>query len=241
MIRPILFLIFVLSSISILAQLNIQQKQLIGKDSTHLKAVEGHYLTPAAGRAYYKMKLAAYKDSINIKLVSAYRSFDHQKQIWNRKFDYYLEQGFTYDEIFKKITDYSTMPGTSRHHWGTEIDIIAINGDMPMRNVLNEKHFKKGGAFAKLYNWLKENAHKYGFYEAYTNNPQRSGFHYEPWHYSFRPQAVKNLKIYTNSDLYQHVLQLPIRGLNEISEALKNDYLTDQILSIHPDLQLKNK
>lgn len=223
------------------AQLSTKHKQLIGKDSTHIKAFEGQYLTPEAGKAYYNMKLAAFKDSINIKIVSAFRSYQRQNQIWNRKYKYYREQGLSNNEIIDKITDYSTIPGTSRHHWGTEIDIIAVNADMPMRNVLNEKHFKKGGAFHKMYEWLQENANKFGFYEAYTDDSSRKGFEYEPWHYSYKPQSKDNLKIYLDNNLYNHCLDLSIKGLEKIDEQLKTQYLEEQILDINPLLKVKNE
>ena len=223
------------------AQLSTKHKQLIGKDSTHLKSFEGHYLTSEAGKAYYEMKLAAFKDSIDIKIVSAFRSYKRQKQIWDRKHKYYREQGLSNNEIFDKITDYSTIPGTSRHHWGTEIDIIAINGDMPMRNVLNEKHYKKGGAFHKMYQWLQENAEKFGFCEVYTNESTRKGFEYEPWHYSYEPQSKENLKIYLENNLYDHCLNLSVTGLDEIDDQLKDLYLQEQILDINPSLKGKNE
>jgi len=239
--KKIFVLTFLIISLLSQAQLSKKQKQLIGKDSTHLMPFEGHYLTSEAGKAYYKMKLAAFKDSINIKIVSSYRSFEHQKQIWNRKYKYYKEQGFSDNEIFNKITDYSTIPGTSRHHWGTEIDIIEVNGDMPMRNVLNEKHFKEGGAFHKMYLWLQENAHRFGFYEAYTNTPSRKGFKFEPWHYSYKPQAKDNLEIYINKNLYTHSLDLDVKGLKKVDKKLKKQYLQEQILDINPVLKVKNK
>mgnify|MGYP006440105827 FL=1 len=236
--KSVVLLILMIGLIS-QAQLSTKHKQLIGKDSTHLKSFEGHHLTSEAGKAYYKMKLAAFKDSINIKLVSAFRSYERQKQIWNRKYKYYKEQGLSNNEIFDKITDYSTIPGTSRHHWGTEIDIIAINGDMPMRNVLNEKHFNKGGAFHKMYQWLQENAEKFGFCEVYTDESTRKGFEYEPWHYSYEPQSKDNLKIYINHNLYDHCLNLSVNGLEKIDKQLKTRYLEEQILDINPSLKVK--
>ena len=238
--KSVVLLILMIGLIS-QAQLSTKHKQLIGKDSTHLKSFEGHHLTSEAGKAYYKMKLAAFKDSINIKLVSAFRSYQRQKQIWNRKYKYYKEQGLSNNEIFDKITDYSTFPGTSRHHWGTEIDIIAINENMPMRNVLNEKHFKKGGAFHKMYQWLQENANKFGFYEVYTNESTRKGFSYEPWHYSYQPESKENLKIYLENNLYDHCLNLSVKGLEKIDQRLKTRYLEEQILDINPLLKVKNK
>lgn len=234
-------IIFLMFNLIANAQLSKEHKQLIGKDSTHLSFFNGHFLTPETGNAFLKMKEAAAKDSIDIKIVSAYRSYAHQKSIWNKKYALYHEQGLSDDEIFRKITDYSTIPGTSRHHWGTDIDIISENDQMPNQNVLQEKHFQKGGAFHKMYVWLKENANDFGFYETYTNVASRKGFKYEPWHYSYRPRSREFLSTYLEEELYEHCVDLPVKGLKETDKSLKYNYLEQQILDINPHLQVKNE
>ena len=235
------FYILIFVGMSIQAQLSTKHKQLIGKDSTHLQSVKGHFLTTDAANAYVKMKSAALKDSINIMLVSAYRSYNHQKNIWNRKYNRYQQKGYTTNEIFDKITDYSTFPGTSRHHWGTEIDIIENTNNRPTSNVLNEKHFTRGGAFYNMYQWLEENAHRFGFYETYTNEPSRKGFKFEPWHYSYRPESKENLRIYIESNLYEHCLKLPVSGISQVKRQIKDSYFKEQLMDINPDLRVKNK
>ena len=234
----VLFLMF---HLMVNAQLSIQSEQLIGKDSTHLSPVNGHFLTPKTGKAFLRMKKAAAKDSIDIKVVSAYRSYAHQKTIWNKKYVYYQEQGLSDDRIFRKITDYSTIPGTSRHHWGTDIDIIAVNDSMPDRNLLQEEHFQKGGTFHKMYVWLQENANDFGFYETYTNVPSRKGFKFEPWHYSYRPQSREFLRKYLKEQLYAHCIEQPLQGLKDVDNVLIDQYLEQQILDINPYLSVKDE
>ena len=232
---------FLLLHCMVNAQLSTRSEQLIGKDSTHLSAINGHFLTPSAGKAFLRMKKAAAKDGIVIKIVSAYRSYAHQKTIWNKKYVRYQEQGLSDEQIFREITEYSTVPGTSRHHWGTDIDIIAVNDNMPDQNILQEKHFQKGGAFHKMYVWLKENANDFGFYETYTNDPSRKGFNYEPWHYSYRPQSREFLRIYLKEQLYAHCIELPLHGLKDVDHILIDQYLEQQILDINPYLKVKDE
>ncbi len=223
------------------AQLSTRSQQLIGKDSTHLSPVDGHFLTPETGKAFQRMKKAAAKDSIDIKIVSAYRSYAHQKTIWDKKYQRYREQGLSDDQIFRKITDYSTIPGTSRHHWGTDIDIIEVNDSMPDRNLLQEEHFQKGGAFHEMYVWLQENANDFGFYETYTNVSSRKGFKFEPWHYSYRPQSREFLRTYLKEQLYAYCIELPLQGLKDVDNVLIDRYLDQQILDINPYLSVKDE
>ena len=70
------------------------------------------------------MKQAAAEDGIQIKIVSSSRSFERQLAIWNAKYIQNEENGLDPIENIRKIIEYSTIPGTSRHHWGTELDLI---------------------------------------------------------------------------------------------------------------------
>jgi hypothetical protein len=79
------------------------------------------------------------------------------------------------------------MPGTSRHHWGTDIDINSVE------NAYFET--KKGSS---EYQWLSQNAYKYGFCQTYTakgkNRPK--GYNEEPWHWSYLPLSKTCLTKY---------------------------------------------
>ena len=168
--------------------------ELMGKVEIALFG-EGINLRQEAYESFLEMKKAAYADGFDIKIVSSYRDFYQQERIWERKYINYTEEGMSPLEAIDKIIEYSTIPGTSRHHWGTDIDIIdgypEASGDV----LLTEK-FEAGGPYEGLKLWLDENSTKYGFYLVYTDNPRRRGFKYEPWHYSYAPISIPMLTEY---------------------------------------------
>ncbi|MFB5650088.1 M15 family metallopeptidase [Leptospira wolffii] len=117
-------------------------------------------------------------------LVSAFRSFSDQKSIWESKYTGKKKMrepvaGKTPEEIVSLILEFSSAPGTSRHHWGTDIDI----------NALENSYFEKDGKGEKFYIWMKKNAYKYGFCQPYTPKKERNdkGYNEEKWHWSYAP------------------------------------------------------
>lgn len=184
---------------------------------------------------FLRMREAAKADGIEIVSVSAYRSFDHQQSIWNRKYKSYTESGLSPEESIQKIIEYSTMPGTSRHHWGTDIDII--DGSVPQpENVLSPQHFEGDGPFVKLKKWLDKNANEFGFYLVYTNNPNRMGFKYEPWHYSYKPLSKKFLDEYKSQRIIDKVVTKDMLGGSYVSKDFLKTYYKENILDINPEL-----
>ncbi len=69
-------------------------------------------------QAFEKMKKAALLVGIDIKVVSGFRSYERQRAIWNGKYKANRQAGLSPEENIQKIIEYSTLPGTSRHHWG---------------------------------------------------------------------------------------------------------------------------
>ena len=67
------------------------------------------------------------------------------------------------DEALNEIIRFSTVPGTSRHHWGTEIDIIDEDFKNENNPLISEK-YETGGVFNKLKKWMDSNSEKFGFY-----------------------------------------------------------------------------
>jgi zinc D-Ala-D-Ala carboxypeptidase len=124
-----------------------------------------------------KMYNAALEDGIKLVIISGTRSFNHQKYIWDRK---WAKNILKMDSIsaVKEIMKYSSMPSTSRHHWGTDIDL----------NNLENSYFEKGEG-KKIFDWLVENAFKYGFHMTYDNQEEtkRTGYKMEKWHWSYMP------------------------------------------------------
>ena len=71
----------------------------------------------------------------DLQLVSAYRSFERQLAIWNAKAEGRRElldaqgqplpfESLTPEQRLFAIMRWSAVPGLSRHHWGTDIDIF---------------------------------------------------------------------------------------------------------------------
>lgn len=189
--------------------------------------------------ALLKMQQAALKDGIKIQVASGYRSFDRQRQIWNRKYKKYESQGLTPDAIFNKIVEYSTVPGTSRHHWGTDMDLIDANAKYSGSVLVTDK-FHGDGPFCKLKDWMDIHARDFGFELVYTLNENRSGFEYEPWHYSYAPVSQNYLADYLKEIKFISFLRSEnILGMDQISDERLQRYYVEHIQGVNRMLNPK--
>ena len=187
--------------------------------------------------AFKKMKKAALSDGVELKIISAYRSYNRQKMIWNNKYlkytkEFNLEPEKAIDEIIK----FSTIPGTSRHHWGTDIDIIDGSyfgeGDL-----LIAENFKKNGIFFKVKKWLNENSESFGFFIVYNDDNERKGFEHEPWHFSYLPVSKEILKSFIKSDLKKVIQNNEIEGSEYFTNEFIEKYIKEHILDINKILK----
>ena len=209
--------------------------ELMGKIDINLYG-EGINLREEAHDAFVAMKKAAYSGGIDLKIASSYRDFYRQELIFERKYlSYTEEKGMEPLAAIDKIIEYSTIPGTSRHHWGTDIDIIdgyrKTEGD-----VLVPEKFETGGPFEDLKKWMDVNASKYGFYLVYTDNPKRRGFKYEPWHYSYAPLSKPMLQSFRNKNIAQILQQEEFYGAEHFTIGFLKNYIQNNILDINRDL-----
>ncbi len=193
--------------------------ELLGKEHPQLFGT-GFRLRKRAAEAFADMQSAAAKQGITIYSQSSFRDYNHQNRIWVRKFERYRNQGLSGMAIIEKIIRYSTIPGTSRHHWGTDLDVVD-HAKPRQSDPLLARHFNAGGVFEELGEWLRKNAVSYGFYEVYTNDPVRKGFAYEPWHLSFAEMAKPMLKDFLNIDLKKEL---------QVSKLLGSEYFTDSFV-----------
>lgn len=152
------------------------------------------YLQKETYKAFKAMADSAKKDGVTFTIVSGTRNFDAQKSIWDRKWKN-SEATSPMDKAMD-ILEYSSMPMTSRHHWGTDIDL----------NDLNNSYFESGQG-KKEYDWLQAHANDFGFYQPYTDKSlnDRTGYNEEKWHWSYMPLADRYLAFYnknvTNADI----------------------------------------
>lgn len=196
-------------------------------------------LRSEAGESFVAMQKAALNEGVEIYSQSSYRSFNRQLGIWERKYDKYTSQRMKGKDACNKIIKYSTVPGTSRHHWGTDVDIIDAKHRLPS-NPLSESHFKKGGVYYKLYDWMRFNAHNYGFYEVYTNNEMRTGFEYEPWHWSYKKQSQPMLEQFMKIDLVEFYEKSKMKGHEYLSKDFLKKYIKENLLDINTVLLPKS-
>ena len=125
------------------------------------------HLTSATSDAWHSMHRAASQSGLNLILVSAFRSYAHQKHILQRK----LNQGISWNDILS----ISAFPGFSEHHTGRAIDIGS-----PDFLDLTEA-FEHTPEFT----WLCDRAESFGFHMSYPRE-NRYGIAYEPWHWTFQ-------------------------------------------------------
>jgi len=208
---------------------------LMGKGDPLLLG-EGYNLRKEAHQAFLKMSAAAQKSGFKIKVVSSYRNYAHQNRIWERKYKKFTQEGLSPIEAIQKIIEYSTIPGTSRHHWGTDIDIVDGNAFQPKDGLLLEQNFEGDGPFCPFKEWLDIHANTFGFYLVYTNDKKRKGFKYEPWHYSYAPLSIAMLKAYKKIDIITELKNVKLLGSNFFTEDFINKYLSNNILDINSDL-----
>ena len=215
--------------------LSLRQKNslLIGKGFPELNNEEIKILK-TVNLKFNQMKNAAKKEGIKMKIVSGYRSFHRQKLIWNRKFLNNQKQGLNPFENINKIIRYSTIPGTSRHHWGTDIDIIDENHNIK-GDLLLEKNFYNN-SFEPLRLWMEKNSYKFGFVLPYTKDLYRNGFLYEPWHYSYSELSVPFLKEYIKHKMIEEIYDPKILGINKLTKSFLKEYQKKFILGINKKL-----
>jgi zinc D-Ala-D-Ala carboxypeptidase len=128
-------------------------------------------LTPHAAGRWTELRAAAHQDGIALLLVSAFRSLEYQRQIFERK----LKAG----EPLERILKVNTPPGFSEHHTGRAVD-LTTPGCQPL-----EEEFETTAAFG----WLIRNAHRFAFAMTYPRE-NRFGMAYEPWHWAVQDQPV---------------------------------------------------
>ncbi|MTC93889.1 D-alanyl-D-alanine carboxypeptidase family protein [Providencia stuartii] len=190
---------------------------LTGRSTDHLVTLGGnHRLQFNATKAFLSMQQAAAKAGFKLQSASAFRDFSRQQLIWNEKFTgkrpvldkqsnpldiSVLSEG----ELCEAILHWSALPGASRHHWGTEIDVydpLRLPEGQSLQ--LEPWEYEQGGYFAELNQWLSDNMATYDFYRPFT--AKNAGVTYEPWHISYWPLSHDAEQLLT-PQVVQSVLQ----------------------------------
>ena len=176
--------------------------------------------------ALHDLRARAAAAGFDLRVASGYRSFERQLLIWNNKAlglrPVLDDRGLPLDikrlgerDLVLAILRWSALPGASRHHWGTDLDVYDAAA-MPAgyQLQLTQAETEGDGVFAPFHRWLDGELQRPGavFYRPYAQDT--GGIAPEPWHLSYAPLA----KAYAQ----------------QLSEALLRDKLAQT------DIQLKS-
>ncbi len=234
--RNLLCILMILLANKLMHTQEINTEILIGIDDSRIVSDTIH-LEKETYSAFIKMKDAAEKDGIIIKLVSGFRDFYRQQMIWNNKYKKFTNE-FSLDgpTAIKEIIRFSTIPGTSRHHWGTEIDIIDKNFENE-KDLLISKKYEEGGIFNSLKKWMDKNSKRFGFYIVYDDDSNRPGFEYEPWHYTYKPVSDLYQREFLKLNLKSIISKTKVEGKEFINDEFIKKYIDENIMGISSHLK----
>ncbi len=163
----------------------LTQKELLGLWIPHGLVNDpdsGQYALHDVMEAYRRLREKAAQDGWHLILVSGYRSFTSQRRVWNH-----------YDKAYRKLSSLDekarvraimstvSVPGLSRHHWGTELDI----SEQTLRGQLVKIQPDTPQKVLDFYKWMEQNASTFGFCRVYLG--KHGAVMDEPWHWSYFP------------------------------------------------------
>lgn len=140
-------------------------------------------------RYYLKLKSELKKSNIIIAISSAFRTIEHQEELYN---EFLVKYGL---ELTQKIV---ALPKTSEHHTGLAIDIVlkSMNYDIDYNTI-----FENEGEYLQIYKILP----KYGFILRYPKNKEQiTKYNYEPWHIRFVGKALARTLFINNITLEEY-------------------------------------
>lgn len=193
---------------------------LTGKSREHLVNLPTphsphHFLQAQAMKAFQGLQQSAVKHGFNLQPASSFRDFARQQLIWNGKFNgerkVHDDAGNALDlsrlddwQKAQAILRWSALPGASRHHWGTEIDIFDPDF-LPQGQSLQLEpwEYEKGGYFFELSEFLIENLPHFDFSLPFMQMPAEKKIGREPWHISYMPLAEKAKQLFSVEVLLQ--------------------------------------
>ncbi|MGS2721534.1 M15 family metallopeptidase [Paraglaciecola aestuariivivens] len=213
----------------------INPAHVLGQNEALLvECQQGFKLLPEVCKAFKQMQNAASQQGIDLQIVSSYRSFARQLQIWQNKWagktkildvnEQPLDAStLTNSQKIEAILTWSALPGASRHHWGTDLDVYDKQSVEQAKHdfqlVCSEYDY---GPCKKLNLWLDKYAEEFGFFRPYAK--YTGGIAREPWHLSFKASAQFMQNQLTQQNLIDCLKQTDILGLPSILENMPTIY-----------------
>jgi len=207
----------------------LNELELTGRSRTHVTDVAdlSCVLHREVIPSFLAIREAARCEGIDLQAASSFRDFDRQVAIWNEK--YRGERPLldrtgralnatelSPEERVEAILLWSALPGASRHHWGTDLDVFDAAA-MPDRSRLRliSEEYTCTGPFARLTAWLDTHMYRFGFFRPYADPGDGTiprGVSPEPWHLSFAPLSTHFLNQLTSIVLSRAIESSSIEG-----------------------------
>jgi LAS superfamily LD-carboxypeptidase LdcB len=221
----------------------LSEAAVVGLTDTHLcddavAAVLGARVHVDAAADLERLREAAARDGFALTLTSGFRSFERQRSIWNRKVDGQLavldSTGTPLDvttlsptALMYAIMRWSALPGASRHHWGTDIDVYdAATTPEGYEVQLIPAEVDPGGMHGAMHQWLDAriaDGTSFGFYRPYDRD--RGGVAPERWHLSYAPVSAQCEAVLTLDVLRDTIAAGDLRLADVILEQLPALYV----------------
>jgi LAS superfamily LD-carboxypeptidase LdcB len=211
---------------------------LLGKTTDHLVPLEGtkFLLHKQMIQDFLRLQRAAEEAGFRLEIASAFRSYERQLLIWNAKArgerslldkdGRELEfSALSPEEIIFAILRWSALPGSSRHHWGTDIDVFDANTQSLEEVKLVPAESEAGGPAAGLHDWLDSQITQneaFNFYRPYKTD--RGGVSPERWHLSYYPLSNRFLGLYTSGIFKKNLEESELLLKRELLEHAEEIY-----------------
>jgi LAS superfamily LD-carboxypeptidase LdcB len=206
--------------------------ELTGRSRRHIVALSDPpcALHRAVVEPFLALRGAGRATGLELVPVSSFRDFDRQLAIWNGKCRGerpllgvdgapVAAADLDDDALVATILHWSALPGASRHHWGTDFDVIdAAALPEGYRPQLVPEEYAPGGVFWRLGAWLDVHAARFGFYRPYGS--YRGGAQPEPWHLSYAPVAAAALRQFSAGMLREALRDADLAARKAVDERL---------------------
>ena len=194
---------------------------LQGKTTEHLVPLEGtkYLIHHMMLRDFLRLQKDAATDGFDLQIISAFRDYERQLKIWNLKASGQRQliddqerpldfASLSPSEIVFAILRWSALPGCSRHHWGTDIDVFDAKTQKAEEVNLVPSETTEGGPAAALHDWLDQRINSnsaHGFYRPYATD--RGGVSPERWHLSYHSLSRRFLEAYSFTLFKKNILE----------------------------------
>ena len=133
-------------------------------------------LQTVACNAFLELQKAAAAENVTVWMQSGYRSVSYQTNLYEKKTNYYKQQGYDDAKAKEMAAAIVNPPGYSEHNCGLAADL-----NSPEHTGLDEG-FENTAAFR----WLCQHAGEYGFILRYPKGAEeKTEITYEPWHWRY--------------------------------------------------------